>query len=468
MATRFFAVETTGIYCRPGCPGTPRQDHVREFAYAAAAEAHGFRPCLRCRPDTLPGPAPWVGPSELVCRALRLIADGELDDGTEPDLAARLGVSDRHLRRLFETHVGATPDTVARSRRAHFARRLLVETDLPVADVGFAAGFGSVRQFNRAVRDVFRTTPTDLRRRRRRGDRLPAAAGLELRLPYRPPLDWDGAVGFLAARAIPGVEQVDGGAYRRTIAADDGAGVLELRPGDASHAVLRLHGVAVDGLIHVVDQARHILDLDADPAPIRRRLRRDPLLRPLVDRRPGLRVPGAWDPFEVGVRAILGQQVSVRGAGTLAGRLVERLGPRADVEAAPGLTRLFPSPDVVARAQLRAIGLPAVRAETVRGFARAVAGGELVLDASAGLERTVAALRAIPGIGPWTAHYVAMRACGERDAFPDGDLGLRRAAGNGAPLAAAELAGRAEGWRPWRAYAAMQLWTASAVSPREL
>jgi AraC family transcriptional regulator of adaptative response / DNA-3-methyladenine glycosylase II len=457
----FTAVITTGIYCRPGCPGTPKGDNVRPFAYPAAAEAHGFRPCLRCRPDTSPGPPAWLAPSELVCRALRLIGQGALDGAGEHDLASRLGVSERHLRRLFDAHVGATPDAVARSRRVHFARRLLIETDLTVAQVGFASGFGSVRQFNRAIQEVFRLPPTELRRRRRRADRLVATAGLDLRLPYRPPLDWEAMVGFLATRSIPGVEAVDGESYRRTIAVDGEPGAIELRRlAGSPHLLLRVHAPHVDGLIHVVDQARRIFDVDADPREIRRHLRRDPALRPLVDSRPGLRVVGAWDGFELGVRAILGQQVSVRAASTLAARVAERLGtPVAGFEHL-GVDRLFPAAERLAGADLRPLGLTTARAATVRAFARAVADGDLVLDPSQGLDRLVGRLCEVPGVGPWTAHYVAMRAAGERDAFPSSDLGLRRHLGGSTRMGPAELARRAEGWRPWRAYAAMHLWTA--------
>ena len=461
-SSAYSAVVTTGIYCRPGCSGAPKDENVLPFVFPAAAEAHGFRPCLRCRPDTAPGPPSWLAPSELVCRALRLIGQGALDGAGEHDLARRLGVSERHLRRLFDAHVGASPDVVARSRRVHFARRLLIETDLPVAQIGFASGFGSVRQLNRVVKEVFRLSPTELRRRRRRADRLVATAGLDLRLPYRPPLDWEAMTGFLAARATAGVEAVDAGSYRRTVVVDGEPGAIELRrPADSSHLLLRVHSHRVDGLIHVVDQARGIFDVDADPHTIRRHLRRDAALKPLVDRRPGLRVVGAWDGFELGVRAILGQQVSVRGASTLAARMAERLGrPLAGFEHL-GLSRLFPTPEVVAGADLSCLGLTSARAATVRALAQAVAGGKVVLDASQGLDGLVASLCQVPGVGRWTAQYIAMRAAGERDAFPSGDLGLRRGLGQ-ACLSERELLLRAEGWRPWRAYAAMHLWVSGS------
>lgn len=460
MTRGFSAVITTGIYCREGCPATPRAEHVVPFAFAAAAEAAGFRACLRCRPYRASEPPAWVGPSELVCRAVRLILDGALDEGNGDDLAARLGVSGRHLRRLFVEHVGATPDSVARSRRAHFSRRLLDETDFPIADVAFASGFGSVRQMNRVMHEVFRASPTQLRSKRRKADRLVADGGLDLRLAFRGPLDWDAMLGFLGARAIPGVEGVSDGVYRRTLRIEGFAGVLEVRhPSGEQHLRLRAHLPRWEGLIHVVERVRRLFDLDADVVAIAAALRRDPTLEPLVRRRAGLRVPGAWDPFELTARAVLGQQVSVRAATTLAGRLVERFGHAVPGLDPIGLTHLFPEPTALVDADLHTIGLTARRAATLRDVARRVLDGSLVLDASRGLDRTVADVCEVPGIGPWTAHYVAMRACGEPDAFPASDLGLRSALGNGRPLTARELEARAEPWRPWRAYAAALLWT---------
>ncbi len=462
MAIRFRGVVTTGVYCQAGCPAQPREENVRGYDFAAAAEADGFRPCLRCRPDTAPPSPDWVAPSELVCRALHLIDRGALDDGHVDALARRVGVGDRHLRRLFDTYVGASPVAIARSRRAHFARRLLDETDLPVARIAFASGFNSIRQLNRTMTEVFRLSPTELRRRRRRRDLLPTDGGLAVRLPYRPPLAWAQMLTVLAARAIPGVEVVGRDRYRRTIEVNGEAGVLELRPEPRSaHLVCTLHLRDVAGLIHLVEQARRILDLGADGRVIDRALGRDPRLRPLVQATPGLRVPGAWDPFEVAVRAVLGQQVSVAAASRLAGRVVAAFGSPVALDGEERtLTHVFPSPATLAEADLAAPGMPASRANAVRGVAAAVAGGELALDGARGLDALVTDLVRLPGIGPWTAHYIAMRACGEPDAFPVGDLGLRRAAADGfdAPLTPEALADRAEAWRPWRAYAAMHLW----------
>ncbi|HEX6310000.1 MAG TPA: AlkA N-terminal domain-containing protein [Acidimicrobiia bacterium] len=475
MERRFQGVVTTGIYCRPGCRAQPKAENTRGFEFAAAAEAEGFRPCLRCRPDQGPGWPDWLGPSELVCRALHLIGQGALDDAGADDLAVRLGVGTRHLRRLFEEHVGASPVAIARSRRAHFARRLLDETDLSVTQIAFASGFSSVRQFNRTMLEIFRYPPTGLRQRRRRGDPLVADGALSVRLVYRPPLDWRAMTRYLAARAVPGVESVDERRYRRTIEYDGSAGLLELRPdpGD-SHLVLTVDLPRLDGLIHVVEQARRIFDLGADPSAIAGALRRDPALAPLVTARPGLRVPGAWDPYEVGVRAVLGQQISVAAATNLAGRLVATLGRRVAV-GDTDVGRLFPPPEVLAAADLTTLGVPGARAETLQAFAAAIAAGDLSLDSAHGLDSLVTELESIRGIGPWTAHYIAMRACAEPDAFPAGDLGLRRAfaqetnakasPGNGTtPVTAAQLGRHAEAWRPWRAYAAMHLWTAGTVS----
>jgi AraC family transcriptional regulator of adaptative response / DNA-3-methyladenine glycosylase II len=453
-------VRTTGIYCAPqGCAGNPLPHNVTPYGLAAAAEAAGFRACHRCRPYRRSEPVAWLDGPELVCRAVRLVVDGALDGSDEAGLAAALGVSARHLRRLFVEHVGATPDQVARSRRAHFARRLLDDTDLTVTEVAFAAGFGSVRQFNRAMHEIFRAAPTALRARRRRADRLVADGGLALRLPYRPPFDWPALSGFLKARAIPGVEVVDGDIYRRTVLIDGQPGVLEVQPGDDDHLVVTAHLPYWDGLIHVVQRARRLFDLDADPVPIVKALSTDPGLADRVRARPGVRVPGAWDPFECGVRAIVGQQVSVAGATTLMGRIVERYGQAVPGLSAMGLHRAFPAVEVLAAADLGGLGMPGARAATVRAFAAAVAASEVRLDGTMHLAGLVDSLTAVKGIGAWTAHYLALR-LGERDAFPAGDLGLRRAlaVGDADLPAPAAVAARAESWQPWRAYAAVHLW----------
>jgi AraC family transcriptional regulator, regulatory protein of adaptative response / DNA-3-methyladenine glycosylase II len=449
----FAAVVTTGIYCRPGCGARPNQENVVRFGLAAAAEAAGFRACLRCRPYRAATMVVWSGP-ELVCRAVQMILDGVLDNGTERMLAARLGVSARHLRRLFTTHLGVTPDGLARSARAHFARRLLDDTDLTVLEVAFAAGYGSVRQFNRACSEIFRATPRELRARRQAGDRLAADGGLPLRLPFDGPLDWDALVSYLGARAIPGVESVANGTYRRTIVVDGNPGVLELRAG--AHLVLVAHLPHWEELIHIVQRARRIAGLELDLEEATEHLGRDPRLGPIVRTRPGIRVPGTWDAFETGVRAVVGQQVSIAAANTITGRLVRRLGTPVPGLSQMGLTHAFPSPDVVAEGDLHDLGLPRRRAESIRAFAHAVATDEIRLDRSVGLGQLVASITVIPGLGDWTAHYIALR-LGERDAFPANDLGLQRALGQ----QATDPARAAERWRPWRALAAMHLWLAT-------
>ncbi len=449
----FQAVVTTGIYCRPECKGNPLPGNTRPYAFAAAAEAAGFRPCLRCRPDRVPEPG-WIDAPELVCRAMRCIGAGALDGATEDQLATRLGVSARHLRRLFETHIGATPSEVARSRRGHFARRLLDDTDLPIARIADAAGFNSVRQLNRVIKDVFHFTPHELRARRRAPDRCVADGGLELRLPYRPPLAWDAVLAFLAPRAIPGVESVDTGAqvYRRTLEVGGAPAAIEVwNEPERSALRMRAHLPEIESLVHVVGGVRRLFDLDADPVVIDAALRKDRTLRALVTARPGLRVPGAVDPFEVGVRAVLGQQVSVAGATRLAGRIVEHFGRAVPGLGTLGLTHVFPAAGDLAIADVREIGMPLARARAVNAFAAAVAEDTLAFDAAPGLDAAVASLRALPGFGDWTAQYVAMRAFGERDAFPATDLGLRRVLGDDAET-------KAKAWHPWRAYAAMHLW----------
>jgi AraC family transcriptional regulator of adaptative response / DNA-3-methyladenine glycosylase II len=464
MQSQFTAVVTTGIYCREGCGGRPLRRNTRPYTFAAAAEADGFRPCLQCRPDREPEPG-WVDAPELVCRALRLIADGALDTDTEDAFAIRLGVSARHLRRLFADHIGATPSEVARSRRAHFARRLLDDTDLPMTRIATAAGFQSVRHMNRVVKQVFSFTPQELRARRRDPRRLVADGGLELRLPYRPPLAWDAILQFLAPRAIPGVEHVDVDAavYRRTLRMGaDRPAVIEVANDDDARRpalLLRAHLPDVDGLVHVVAQVRRLFDLDADPDAIDTHLARDPLLRPLVRANRGLRVPGTVDPLEIGVRAILGQQVSVAQATRLSGRLVQRYGAAVPGIDALGLGALFPTADTLRDARLDDIGITTTRADAIRAFA----GATVPLDGSIELDDLVRELRSLRGVGEWTAQYVAMRGAGERDAFPAADLGLRHALGG----VRADTLAAAAGWHPWRAYAAMYLWCAPALAPAQ-
>lgn len=450
------AVRTTRVYCRPGCPAPlPRRRNSRFFACAAAAEAAGFRPCRRCRPDASPGTPAWSGTSATVSRALRLIEEGRLDGRGVEGLAESLGVTSRHLRRLFAERLGVAPAAIGRTRRAHFARQLLDQGGLAVTEVALGAGYGSLRAFDRAFRHAFGASPGEVRGRKDAG---PEAPGVVLRLAYRPPLDWAGLAGFLGERAIPGVEEVADGTYRRSVRVGDRRGTIAVRPGAGPWLELR---VALDGradLLPVAERVRRLFDLGADPAAIAGQLGPDPVLGPLLRARPGLRVPGAWDPFELAVRAVLGQQVSVKAARTLAARLVEARGERL-THPGGALTRLFPTATSLAGAGLAGIGLTAARARAVTALARAVDRGELALGTPESLDRAVARLSALPGFGDWTAHYVALRALGEPDAFPAGDLGVRKAlAGGGALPTPAQARARAEAWRPWRAYAVLALW----------
>ncbi len=458
---RFFTgVVTTGVYCRPVCPApTPREENCRFFPSAAAAERAGFRPCLRCHPESSPGTPAWAGASATVARALRLIADGALDEAGVDALAERLGVGARHLRRLFLQHLGAAPLAVAQTRRLQLAKQLLDETRLPVTRVAEAAGFRSLRRFNAAVLATYGRSPRDLRRQ---ADNGTAAAGtmLELSLSYRPPYDWAALIGFLAARAIPSVESVSAGIYRRTFRLDEAAGILEVRlEPDRRRLRLRIPAGASPHLAAVVARVRRIFDLEADPAAIAATFTRDPALATRIAARPGLRVPGAWDGFELAVRAILGQQVSVAAATTLSGRLARVFGEAVPDAPPDSPDRLFPEPSQLAGADLSGLGLTRARAETIRALARAIRDGEIRLDGLADPEELAERLRSIPGIGEWTVDYILMRGLREPDAFPAGDLGLRRAAADGAhPLSEKRLRERSEMWRPWRAYAAMHLW----------
>jgi AraC family transcriptional regulator of adaptative response / DNA-3-methyladenine glycosylase II len=462
----FIGVKTTGIYCRPICPAVPpKSENVSFFPSAAAAAEAGYRPCLRCRPECAPGTPAWTGASATVRRGLRLIADGALEEDSVERLADRLGVTSRHLRRLFVRHIGASPLAVAHTQRLHFAKRLIDETDLPMASVAEAAGYGSTRRFNDTFRKTYGRAPRELRRRRE----LPfePGAALAVRLACRKPYDWPAMLEFLAARATPGVEQVVGDAYLRTVEIEGVPAVIECRSDGKDGLCLFLHGVATAALFGVVQRVRELFDLDAPIAEIAGVLSADAQLRSLLSKSPGVRVPGAWDGFELLVRAILGQQVSVKAATTLAGRLADRYGRPVKVPASLApygkrlrLSRLFPQPSKLARARFNGIGLTGGRAATVRRAAATMAAGELRFDHVPPPDELRQQLTALPGIGEWTAQYVAMRALKDPDAFPTGDLGLVKAAGG----SAAELELRAEAWRPWRAYAAMLLWNSLQAS----
>ena len=461
----FIAVTSTGIYCRPICPSRcAKRSNVRFFGSPAAAEAAGFRPCLRCRPEAAPGTPAWLGTAAVVRRAMRLISEGALDEHSVEALAGRLGVGARHLLRLFGRHVGASPIAVAQTRRLHFAVCLLTQTPLPITQIAMAAGYGSCRRFNDAFRHAYGRPPRDLRAGRRSGAAGSAAAGsaeeVVLRLAYRPPYDWSHMRDFLAARAIAAVERVDARGYARTVACEGGHALIcvSALPGEDA-LQLRVRGAPPTALLQLASVARRVFDLAADPARIGVELATDPLVGPLVRQRPGLRIAGAWDAFECAVRAVLGQQVSVAAGCTFAARLVERAGVVIR-GGADGLTHLFPTPANLASANLETLGITRARAATLHALARAVL--ERRLDFSAAPEAVAAAMAALPGIGPWTAQYVALRALGEPDALPTGDLVLRRmAAPEHGTLSARALEQRARQWQPWRGYAVMHLWRAA-------
>lgn len=461
----FTAVVSTGIYCRPVCPApAPKRQNVRYYANAAAAEAAGFRPCLRCRPELAPGNEQWQRGDHVVARALKLIEAGALAEQSLDELAARVGIGARQLRRLFVERIGAPPVSVHTTRRLLFAKQLLTETALPVTEVALASGFRSLRRFNAAFAQANRIAPRELRRH----PRAVAGTALVLRLGYRPPYDFPGLLAFLRTRALPGVERVDEGSYARVFGPADAPGWLRLSawPGGEHALRLELHCPQPTRLLGVVTMLRRMFDLDASPQAIADTFRRDAVLGPLVARHPGLRLPGGWDGFEIAVRAILGQQISVAAARTLATRIMQRWGEALPVAPLPGLDRLFPTPAALAQADLREVGLTTARAATISAMAQALLDGRVDFSAGQALDAFVARWVALPGIGEWTAHYIAMRTLGDPDAFPAADLILRREVAAGvAPLGTKALIERAEAWRPWRAYAVIHLWRGAAQAP---
>jgi AraC family transcriptional regulator of adaptative response / DNA-3-methyladenine glycosylase II len=466
---RFFVgVTSTGIYCRPVCPAGPvKRENCRFFSSAAAAQEAGFRPCLRCRPETAPDAGAWRGTSNTVSRGLALIANGELDgDGAGVDaLAERLGVGARQLRRLFQQHLGASPITVAQTRRVLFAKQLLHDTCLPMNEIALAAGFGSVRRFNETFQHLFKRPPGAIRRRALVS--LPegsvASTGVTVRLRYRPPYDWPAMLAWLGARAISGVERVDADVYRRVVDQDGHHGTVEIGHLPAVQSLFATIKISdVRALPRIIDRIRRLFDLGTDVTTIGEHLARDRFLAPLIAERPGLRVPGAWDGFELAMRAVLGQQVSLE-AGR---RLVERLALSCGTPVFGGdLTRAFPTPAQVARADLSLLGMPGARRQALVAIAMAAQADPSLFEPLESVEQTVARLQAIRGVGAWTAQYIALRAAREPDAFPSDDVALLRGATRrGGPRpTASELHGRAERWRPWRAYAAQHLWAAEGV-----
>ncbi|MFD7642568.1 DNA-3-methyladenine glycosylase 2 family protein [Kitasatospora sp. NPDC059795] len=473
----FTAVRTTGIYCRPSCPATtPKRTNCSFYPTAAAAQGAGYRACRRCRPDSVPGSPEWNHRADLVGRAVRLIGDGVVDREGVAGLADRLGYSARQLQRQLTAELGAGPLALARAQRAQTARLLLQTTELPVTDVAFAAGFASVRQFNDTIREVYDRTPSTLRTEHGGHRRQPVAAGpLALRLAYRGALDTEHLLDFLALRAVPGVEEVVPGprpgsrTYRRTLALPYGHGIAEvdgLAPGDPSTRGwldCRLTLSDLRDLTTAVHRLRALFDLDADPDAVDARLATDPLLAPLAAARPGLRSPGHVDPHELAVRAVLGQQISVAAARTLAGRLAETYGaplPAAD----GGLRLLFPTAAALAAADPEHLAMPQARRRALLGLCAALADGTVRLDPGVDREQAAADLLALPGIGPWTVGYLRMRALADPDVFLPTDIGVRdglRALGeSGEARTAAE---RSAAWAPWRSYALHHLWSAASA-----
>ena len=458
---RFFVcVTTTGIYCRPVCPArVPRRAHCRFVASAAAAEEAGFRSCLRCRPETAPGTPAWAGTAATVSRALRLIEEGALDEGSVDALAARLGLGERQLRRLFLAHTGAGPQAMAANRRLLTAKQLISDTTMPLSDIAFASGYKSLRRFNDAILKAYGMAPTELRR----ASEAQAGSAIRIRLGYRPPFDFEQVLSYLSFRAMPGVERSGGLRYARSFDLDGARGIVSVEPAPRRHALdarVRFFETGRKALPvrTIAARLRRLFDLDAEPGAIAAAFRGDALIGPRLARAPGLRVPGAFDGFELAIRAVLGQQISVKGATTIAGRIVAKFGAPCPAND-EGLTHFFPSARVLARADLSGLGLTGGRIATLTSLSRAAASGKVDFTPRESLEASVSSLTALPGIGEWTAHYVALRAVGEPDAFPASDLGLRKAAGNGAPVPMEELEAMSEAWRPWRSYAALALWT---------
>jgi AraC family transcriptional regulator of adaptative response / DNA-3-methyladenine glycosylase II len=460
----FAGVLTTGVYCRPICPVPLRKPaNVRWYPSAASAEAAGFRPCRRCRPHTSPGTPAWLGTSAVVSRALKLISEGALDGDDVEALADRVGLGSRHLRRLFLQHLGASPVRIASTRRVHFARNLLDQTDLPITKIASYSGFKSIRQFNHSMRTTFDMSPSELRALRSGRKMTAGQGGITLYLTYRPPFDWRTLVSFLKAHATPGTEVIEDECYRRSIEINGQAGEIEVRhESDESRLRVRVTLPSYEQLMLVVERVRRIFDLGADPLQITNHLAQDSRLGVVLQARPGLRVPGVWDTFELAVRAVLGQQLTFVDSKAVIARLVRTFGKPIKT-AVPGLTHLFPRPEVLASCNLSSIVTPPARAETLRALARATCQGKLNPAACKSLDDIISRLCAIHGMGRRRANYIAMRAFGEPDAFPSNDLGLRRALTGSRRLPSEdEFRSLAESWRPWRAYAAICLWAEDA------
>jgi AraC family transcriptional regulator, regulatory protein of adaptative response / DNA-3-methyladenine glycosylase II len=461
---RFFvAAVTTGVYCRPTCPVPfAKPNNIALYGCAAAAETAGFRPCRRCRPETSPGTPAWLGTSAVVSRALRLIHEGALNDDGVDQLAERLGIGSRQLRRLFVQHLGASPVQIASTHRVHFARNLIEETDLPMSIVAMNAGFRSIRQFNHTLKATFGQAPSELRSSRLDHERPQRHSGLLIHLPYRPPFNWTALIAFLRARAIPGIESVEADSYRRTVESGIAKGVIDVSPDPQEpRLTVRIELSDYAGLMPVVERVRRIFDLGADPLPISERLARSKFLGPLVDSQPGIRVPGAWDGFELAVTAIVARKSGIPPSIGLVGQLVTSYGEPIE-NRCEGLTHLFPRPEVLAAADLSRAGIPEESTGPIRGMARLLLEKQFAFESSTSLRETISLLCSIPGIGEDAAEYIAMRACGEPDAFPLVGLGLvGRGAAQPIPEGLSSVIATSENWRPWKAYGAMLLWAAN-------
>lgn len=454
------AVLTTGIYCRPSCPVRPPfARNMRFYPTAAAAQAAGFRACKRCRPDASPGSPEWNVRGDVVARCMRLIADGTVDREGVTGLAGRIGYTTRQLQRIMQAELGANPLALARAQRAQTARVLIETTELPFADVAFAAGFASIRQFNDTVRAVCDLTPTQLRERARRRFAADASASpgvLSLRLPVRTPFSFEGAFGHLAASAVPGLEEVRDGQFRRTLRLPHGHGVVGLAP-QPDHVRCQLVLDDFRDLSAAIARCRRLLDLDADPEAVVETLQADPSLAAVVAKAPGQRIPRTVDEAELALRVVIGQQVSIKAARTHVGRLVTRYGTPITDEAG-ALTHVFPSNADLANLDPDHLAMPASRRRTVVALVRAIADGEVVLDPGCDWDLAREQLLALPGVGPWTTEVIAMRGLGDPDAFPATDLGVRAAVAS-LGLPPDGLVEHSTRWRPWRAYATQHLWT---------
>lgn len=465
----FIGVVTTGIYCRPICPvRIPKKENIQLYQSAAAAAAAGFRPCLRCRPESSPGTPAWSGTSYKVSRALQLIEQGFLDNSSIDELATQLNIGSRQLGRLFQQHLGASPIEVAQTRRLHFAKKLIDETSLPFAKICFAAGYGSVRRFNHVFHKTYKRSPKEIRKKQNKNiveydssvqNNLKHSNSIEMSLSYRPPFNWGLMLDFFALRAINGVEVVTENSYARTIVIDGLVGDLSVVFFEASNQLkIKINFPNTKYLYHIVEKIRSMFDLRADSAQIEKSLSSDAFLAPIVKAFSGVRVPGCWDGFEIAVRAILGQQVSVKAASTLAARIVECYGEVYECTHS-GLTRIFPSPSILAAADFKGMGIVKQRISAIRQVSKQIVDGELHIDCSIETEDFEKKICSIKGIGPWTAQYIELRALHDPNAFPAADLILRRAvAPSEKAITANQLLTRSEAWQPWRAYTVILLW----------